>query len=196
MGPRDASKWPLVTRMSGLGLVSRYRIVVTLVRVGATARRVILHTAWPAAVPSNTLASVTTGHLGVSKMRGRSVGIGIARAIALTVFMLDVPWSFVAADDFVRAAEEVHLLQPIAVQDFLTLPDDLQAMYVAGLMEGMAFVQYGYSIADYPKWIECVRRKSLGDTTTDLVAFLRHDPSFKEGVSSAFSQMLGRRCAH
>jgi hypothetical protein len=88
------------------------------------------------------------------------------------------------------------LLQPVPVTEFLKLPEDLQALYVGGLIEGMAFVSYGNSEPSYPAWVRCVRSKTLGDTTKDAVAFINQQPSFNEGMASALAQVLGRRCKH
>jgi hypothetical protein len=88
------------------------------------------------------------------------------------------------------------LLQLLPVTDFLKLPGDLQALYVGGLIDGMAFVSYGNSDASYLAWVSCVRSKTLGDTTKDVVTFIQQQPSFSEGVGSALAQTLERRCKH
>jgi hypothetical protein len=100
-------------------------------------------------------------------------------------------WLFVP-----KCEPRVGLLKPFPVADFLKLPGDLQALYVGGLIEGMAFVSYGNSDASYPAWVSCVRSKTLGDTTKDVVTFIEQQPSFDEGVGSALAQTLGRRCKH
>ena len=89
----------------------------------------------------------------------------------------------------------VGLLQPIIPSDFLKLTEDLQAAYVGGLLEGMAFDQYGYSHPDYAAWVECVRRKTLGDTTKEVGAFIQQE-HFDESVSAALAKIMGRRCKH
>jgi hypothetical protein len=88
------------------------------------------------------------------------------------------------------------LLQPVPVTEFLKLPEDLQTLYMGGLIEGMAFVSYGNSEVSYPAWVSCVRSKTLGDTTRDVVTFIKQQPNFNEGVGSALAQTLGRRCKH
>jgi hypothetical protein len=94
------------------------------------------------------------------------------------------------------AQQPMGLIQIISVSDFLKLPPDLQSVYVGGLIEGMAFTLYGYQPAEYPVWATCVRGKTLGDTTSDVVAFIKQTPSFNEGVGSALAQTLGKRCKH
>ena len=94
------------------------------------------------------------------------------------------------------AQQPVGVIQIIGVEDFLKLPEDFQSAYVGGILEGMAFTAYGYGHSDYPAWVNCVQRKTLGDTTSDVMEFIKQTPTFKEGVSNAVAQTLGRRCAH
>jgi len=94
-------------------------------------------------------------------------------------------------------AEDQHpgIAQPVTVSEFMQFPEAQQAIYVGGIIEGMAFVSYGNAWPDYPKWVACVRSQSLGDTTKQVVALIEADPSFGE-VSSALAKALGKRCKH
>jgi hypothetical protein len=92
-------------------------------------------------------------------------------------------------------ASETKIIQPLAVQEFLSLSEDMQAVYVGGVLEGMSYVQYGYGIPDLEKWTECVRRKSLGETAAEVASVLK-SKTFNEGVSSALAQTMGLRCKH
>jgi hypothetical protein len=58
----------------------------------------------------------------------------------------------------------------------------------------MSFIAYGYNLSDYPDWVRCVRSKTLGGTTDDVVALIKQAQDFKEGVGSALAQVLGKRC--
>jgi hypothetical protein len=98
--------------------------------------------------------------------------------------------------DPVLGAGQVGIVQPLTTKEFLQAPEDLQVIYVGGLIEGMSFAAYGSSIPDYAAWVDCVRRKTLGETTKDVIAFIRADPNFSEGVGSALAQTIGRRCKH
>jgi hypothetical protein len=66
---------------------------------------------------------------------------------------------------------------------------------LCGWSDRGAFVQYGYSHPDYRAWVECVRRKTLGDTTKDVVAFIQQE-HFNESVSAALAKTMGKRCKH
>jgi hypothetical protein len=91
-------------------------------------------------------------------------------------------------------AEETPLLQTLTAEQFLQLTEDFQALYVGGLIEGMAYIQYGHSMTDYPTWVTCVRQKGLGETAQLVATFLKQNPSFKEGVSTALAKTLSARC--
>jgi hypothetical protein len=109
-------------------------------------------------------------------------------------------WLFLAAAPLIStpaiAQQSTGMVQIVSAADFLKLPSDVQGFFVGGLIEGMAFTLYGYGVADYPAWAACVRQKTLGDTTSDVVAFIKQAPNFGEGVGSALAQILGRRCKH
>ncbi len=94
------------------------------------------------------------------------------------------------------AQNRVGIVQPVTVAEFFQLDDQIQSIYVGGLIEGMAFMAYGYSQPDYPAWVACVRSQPLADTTKDVVSFLQKNQKFDEGVGSALAQTLGRRCKH
>jgi hypothetical protein len=96
-------------------------------------------------------------------------------------------------------ADESKPVGPVQIftpTEFLKLPDGVQAVFVGGLIEGIAFVSYGYSLPDHEAWTECVRRKSIGDTAADVVTFIQKNPAFKETIASAFAQIIGKRCKH
>jgi hypothetical protein len=71
------------------------------------------------------------------------------------------------------AADTVGPVQIFTPSEFSTLSSDDQAVFVGGLIEGMAFVSYGYSLASHDAWSACVQQKTIGDTTADVVAFLK-----------------------
>jgi hypothetical protein len=94
------------------------------------------------------------------------------------------------------SANPVGPVQILTPAEFLKFPDGLQAVFVGGIIEGMAYVSYGYSLPSHEAWTACVRLKSVGDTTADVVAFLKQDPAFNESIASAFAHVIGKRCKH
>lgn len=110
-------------------------------------------------------------------------------------------WLFIPRCEVISQADplgsdEGRIVEPISPNEFLKLPVQYQATYVAGLMEGMSYAYYGDSQPDYSQFVACVRAKTLGDTTQDVVAFLRQQADFDEGVSTALAKTLGARCKH
>jgi hypothetical protein len=65
---------------------------------------------------------------------------------------------------------------------------------VGGIIEGMAFTAYAYLPSDYPAWANCVRTKTLGETTTEVATFIKQAPNFSEGVGSAYPTSAPTRC--
>ena len=96
-------------------------------------------------------------------------------------------------------AQETKTVGPMQIftpAEFLKLSDALQAAFVGGLIEGIAFVSYGYSLSSHDAWTVCVRQKNIGDTAADIVSFLKERPDFNESIASAFAQVIGKRCKH
>jgi hypothetical protein len=60
----------------------------------------------------------------------------------------------------------------------------------------VASVAGAFLTSAYPKWVACVRQKALGETAQEVVAFLKQNRSFDEGVSTALAKTLSARCAH
>lgn len=85
-------------------------------------------------------------------------------------------------------------LETIRVVEFLSLPESIQAIYVAGLLDGISFVAYGNNDPSLGAWINCVRQVNLGQTTIDVVNFLEETPiEQREPVPWALSQVIGNR---
>lgn len=120
-------------------------------------------------------------------VKGRSA----PRALATVVGAMALA---AASVGYGQTSESTRLLQVLSVKEFMQLTDDMQAVFVGGVLDGMAFTSYGMSWPGYSKWVDCVRAKPLGETSHEVVAFLKDTPSFQEGVASAVAQALGKRC--
>ena len=59
-------------------------------------------------------------------------------------------------------------LQVFRTEEFLAMSQDHQLVFVAGILEGMAFVYYSYGIDDYDKWTVCVRKAPMGDLMKEV----------------------------
>jgi hypothetical protein len=139
--------------------------------------------------PRHRSVSLSTAGMLMAQQYRAVQRLCLPKVIAITALVVAMPHFSIAEE------KPVGLIQPITPAEFLTLTEDLQAAYVGGLIEGIAFVQYGYSHSDYPAWVECVRRKTLGDTTKDVVAFIQQE-HFNESVSAALAKTMGKRCKH
>ena len=60
---------------------------------------------------------------------------------------------------FSDAAAQTPALQLLTNQEFIGLTEDYQVLFVAGVLEGIAFTNY--SRPDYKEWAECVRMAPL-----------------------------------
>ncbi len=129
-------------------------------------------------------ADASTGAKG---LRAAALIVGVATLVTLAM----PGYSQVAGES--KPVGPLHIFTP---EEFLKLPDGLQAVFVGGLIEGMSFVTYGYSLPDHEAWTACVRRKSIGDTAADVVAYLQQNPGFNESIASAFAHVIGKRCKH
>ncbi len=117
---------------------------------------------------------------------GRS---GFAKAISIvflttTLSLLDAPFGF---------GESRMMLRPISTAEFMSFSDNAQVIYVAGILEGMSLLTYKPTPA-YRKWTDCVRSKTLGETTKEVVALIKQTPNYQDSIAGAVSQSLSKRC--
>jgi hypothetical protein len=89
--------------------------------------------------------------------------------------------------------ESRMMLRPISTAEFMSFSDNAQVIYVAGILEGMSLMTYKPTAA-YRKWTECVRSKTLGETTKEVVALIKQNPNYQDSIAAAVSQSLGKRC--
>ena len=55
---------------------------------------------------------------------------------------------------------QVPPIEVVSTEEFLELTEDQQVLFLSGVLEGIAFANYGRP--DYPKWVECVRMATMG----------------------------------
>ena len=87
---------------------------------------------------------------------------------------------------------------PLASYDaqvFLQLSQDAQKVYVAGVMDGFAFVNYSHGFAAYDTVVKCIKSKPTEYLTAGVVEWLKAHPDFNEGLSSAVIQSVSAYCA-
>ena len=92
------------------------------------------------------------------------------------------------------AAPNVGPLLSIAPSEFMKQSEHEQAVYVAGVLDGMTFVSYGYSLPDHDQFVRCSQTITLGALAKRTLAFLHSNPQFSEGAASAVAQTYGAYC--
>lgn len=110
--------------------------------------------------------------------------------IAVLIFAL----SFAFVSDASAQPTKSPLIS-IPVSSFLEFPTVVQTIYVAGAIDALTFMSYNYVQSDHDKYVECFRKKSLGDFTADVVELAREQPeNFDQNVATIVAMMAGRLC--
>lgn len=117
--------------------------------------------------------------------RRTTLGTALSRGI------LAVPLVLLGATSGIGDART--MLRPISTADFMNFSENSQVIYVAGILEGMSLMGYKPTAA-YRRWTDCVRSKTLGETTREVVALIRQNPNYQDSIAAAVSQTLGKRC--
>ena len=94
------------------------------------------------------------------------------------------------------AAPTTGPLISISTQEYLKLPLDIQALYVAGVIDGVSYMSYGYSLPDHDAYVKCARTIKLGDLAQRVADWIRAHPKFSEGPATAVSKTMGASCGH
>ncbi len=85
-------------------------------------------------------------------------------------------------------------LHSIEISEFVQLPNDFQVFYVAGAIDGMTFVTYGYKIKDHDKLVECYRSMPLGEFTNHVVELAKSSTDNKVNVATLVAKTAGKYC--
>lgn len=85
-------------------------------------------------------------------------------------------------------------LHSITLNEFLQLPEDFQVIYVAGAIDGMTFLTYGYAFDNHDELVECYRRLPLGEFTSKVVDLAKTKHDFKENVATLVAMTAGNLC--
>jgi hypothetical protein len=93
-------------------------------------------------------------------------------------------------------AQTLGPLVSLSPKDYLKLPNSIQAIYVAGVLDGVSVTTYGYSIPDHDAYVRCARTMTLGVLAQRVADWIRANPTFTEGAATAVSKTLGAACGH
>jgi hypothetical protein len=93
-------------------------------------------------------------------------------------------------------ARPIGPLISISPQDYLKLPQSEQAIYVAGVIDGVTNTSYGYSLPGGDAYAQCARTMTLGVLAQRVADWIRSNPTFDEGTATAVAKTMGAHCAH
>ena len=87
------------------------------------------------------------------------------------------------------------LAEKTETSEFLRLPADHQAAYVAGILQGMSYVMFNYDRAGYEKWDACVHAQNLEPTVAEVLRLLNENPNeSRNPVPWAVTRAVGKHC--
>lgn len=85
-------------------------------------------------------------------------------------------------------------VEVIKTEEWLKLPQDWQITYVAGIIDGMAYVLYNSDSPDHDAWVACVQAAPLQALFDEVKALVATDEEFMQlPLSYAVSAAIGKR---
>ena len=88
----------------------------------------------------------------------------------------------------------LNAVESLSTQEYLKLPEGLQALYIGGIIDGVSLTTYGYSLPQHDSYVRCVRTLTLGALAQKVAAWLRANPSYNESMAGAVGKTLGGYC--
>lgn len=71
------------------------------------------------------------------------------------------------------AAQTLGPLVSITPEEYLKLPNTVQTLYVAGVVDGTSVTSYGYSLPDHDAYVRCARTMTLGVLSQRVADWIR-----------------------
>lgn len=91
-------------------------------------------------------------------------------------------------------AQKLGPLHSITTTEFLKLPEGIKAIYISGVLDGLTFTTYGYSIPDHDRFVQCAQTLTIGALANRTVEWLKANPAFSESLASAMARTMGIYC--
>jgi len=91
-------------------------------------------------------------------------------------------------------AQTLGPLVSISPEEYLKLPNSVQTLYVAGVVDGVSVTSYGYSLPDHDTYVRCARTMTLGVLALHVADWIHANPGFSEGAATAVSKTLSVQC--
>ena len=90
------------------------------------------------------------------------------------------------------SAAQVPPIQVVTTAQFLELPEDLQLLFLSGILEGISFTSY--TRPDHDKWVACVQKDTMGALLKQVLASASINPEVrKEPVPWLVVRAIGAR---
>jgi len=109
-------------------------------------------------------------------------------------FLICIAFLGVSNTPLASASTTKGPLHTITIAEFLKLPTDYQSIYVAGAIDGMTFITYGYKISHHDKFVGCSRKGTLSELTARVVQNANKRPDFEESVATLVGMTVGEDC--
>jgi hypothetical protein len=100
------------------------------------------------------------------------------------------------ATPMTATAQPLGPLTTISSQQYLKLTEDMQVLYIAGVLDGVTYTTYGYSLPDHDTYVRCARTMTVGVFAQRVGDWIRANPKFTEASASAVAKTMGAYCAH
>lgn len=81
-------------------------------------------------------------------------------------------------------SQNAPAISTITYSEFLQLPENAQAVYVAGIIDGESFVMHSIDPPDKAEWNKCVRKQPLGKLVEGGQS-LRQEPPGRSRISAS-----------
>ena len=92
------------------------------------------------------------------------------------------------------ALAQDRTVEVITTADWQKLPEEWQVTYVAGIVDGMAYVLYNSDSPDHDAWVACVQANTLQSLFDGVKELVAADDEFKGlPLSYAVATTIGKR---
>jgi hypothetical protein len=101
---------------------------------------------------------------------------------------------FVSSYCFAQVDNKQRSIQTITYAEFSKLPENYQALYIAGVIDGISYMGYNYDIPNRDEWNACVRATPLRDLVLETIAYVKANPEEAQyPVPWPLAKAIGKR---
>ena len=92
------------------------------------------------------------------------------------------------------AKPTLNYVESLSAKEYLLLPENIQAIYIGGLIDGQSFFSYNYELPFHDDYVRCVGSVTIGTFAQRVAAWLRANPSWRGSLALAVAKTLGTFC--